>query len=998
MHLLFAALLVADADAEFFSQKVQPVLEARCFKCHGAEKSRGGLRLDSRDAVAKGGSSGPALPLVIKAITHKDADLEMPPDEKLPDGEIAILTRWVEQGAPWPASAVVAKHTGRKEKVITDKDRSWWSYRPVVDPPVPRAGRGWARNEIDRFVAAKLAEARLRPAPAADRATVLRRLTFDLHGLPPAPQEVEAFVRDSAPDAYERAVDRLLASPRYGERWGRYWLDVVHYAESDGHRQDAFRPNAWPYRDWVIRSLNEDKPYDRFVSEQLAGDELAPEDPEVFVATGFLRLGTYEWNQRDVRTQWGNILNELTDLVGDAFLGMGMACARCHDHKFDPILQRDYYRMQAFLAPIAWREDRFLATAVEETQYRAALTVWEQKTAPVRAEIAAVEHKYLESADATALDRFPLDIRALILKPVPQRTPFEHQIADLAFRQVLTERAKIDGAVSGADRARWVALKRKLGAFEAERPRPPPTAFVATDVGPVAPPTFIPAKGEARQVEPGFPTVLGPTAAAIVPPDGGVSTGRRTALARWLTSAENPLTARVMVNRMWQQHFGRGLVATSSDFGRLGEKPSHPELLDWLTSSFIRNGWSLKRLHRLMVTSAAYRQSSRSPLAARAHLRDPENRLLWRMSRHRLDAEQVRDALLATSGELNVAAGGPSVEPTEPRRSIYTRVLRNTRDPLLGAFDPADPFASTSSRNVTTTASQALLLVNGRWPLGRAETMAATLAASAHSREDRLVGAFRRAFGRPPHTDERRVVDRLLTGVQPGTASEDVAVEAMPHRGGKAIRVRAGEIGDRLRLAVPLGLPSDQIAVEAVVLLDSLAEDARGTRVIAAQWPGWSLAVTAEKSKQGAGNVILELAGRVIASDLHIELHRTYQVSLSTTADEATFQVRDLSDPDAPLRTATVKHKPIAFVSTTPLVIGGRAAEANHGWDGLVDEVRISTHALWQFETAPGTLADGAGKQAPLAPLSGHGDASTPAWLVDLCHVLLNSNEFIHVD
>jgi hypothetical protein len=1043
MRPLLLALLAFQAPAqepqetprEFFAARVRPLLEARCFKCHGGEKAKGGLRLDSREALLKGGDQGPAVApgdaaksLLLRAVSYADPDLQMPPKEKLPAGEIEILVRWIKSGAPWSDAPRPAK----KEKEITAGDRAWWAFQPVRDPAPPalKDATGWCRNDVDRFILDRLRAEGLDPAPEADRPTLIRRLTFDLHGLPPSPEEVESFAGDPSPDAYRKLVERLLASPRYGERMARRWLDLVRYSESDGHRQDAYRPHAWRYRDYVVRAFNEDKPYDRFVAEQLAGDELAPDDPAVTVATGFLRLGMYEFNQRNVFAQWSDILNDVTDVAGDVFLGLGMGCARCHDHKFDPILQSDYYRLQAFFSPILWRDDLPLATPEEARAHAAALRTWEEKTAAVRAEIAALEQPYLDSAAKGAVEKFIPEIQEMIRKAPAERAPYERQIAELAWRQVLYDQSQIDGKIKGKDRERWSELRRRLGEFDAELPRPLPPAFVVTDAGPAAPPTLVPGPGR-RDVAPGPIAVLDRLPVSITPT--AASTGRRSALARWIARADHPLTARVRVNRLWQHHFGRGLVATSSDFGKLGEKPSHPDLLDWLASRFVEGGWSAKNLDRLILNSAAYRQSSAHPGAARARLRDPENRLLWRMSPRRLEAEEIRDAMLAASGEIDLAPGGAPADSSGPRRTVYTKAIRNTRDALLEAFDAPDAFSSAPGRNVTTTAPQALLLINGAWPLQRAGAFAERLRRAPA--EGRIDLAWRLAFGRPPRSDEREAATGFLAGASGAAAdlsADPLLTQPTPHRGGQSVRIRGANVEDRLRLADAPLLPSADFTVEAMVVLESLHEDAQ-VRVIASQWagkvdqPGWSLGVTGQKSKHEPRNLILQLVGdagyEVVPSDLRVDLHKLHYVAVSVRIREtgeggATFLLKDLSDPDAPVRAASVPHRVTGrYRSKAALVVGGRDGPAGHGWDGLIDEVRISDAALsreelllhdgapasvvahWKFEPAPGILADSAGRQRPLARTAPRAEAgrADAAW-IDLCHVLLNSNEFLHVD
>ena len=886
-----------------------------------------------------------------------------------------------------------------KRRTITDEDRAFWSLRPVGDPPVPvlgDPGAAGAKKDVDRFVVSKLRVEGLTPAAEADRRTLIRRATFDLHGLPPTPDEVDAFVADQSPDAYEKLIDKLLASPAYGERWARHWLDLVRYAESDGHRQDEYRPDAWPYRDYVIKSFNDDKPYDRFVAEQLAGDEIAPDDPDALVATGFLRHGMYEYNQRDVRKQWSEILNDVTDVTADVFLGLSMGCARCHDHKFDPILQSDYYQLQAFFAPMLPRHDLPRATPQQKAEYAAALKQWEEKTAEIRAGLEAIERPEREKVAKPAIDKFPPDIAALLAKPAPERTPLEHQLAELAYRQVLFEFQRSAGKIEDKkQRERWAELMRRLGEFDAIRPKPLPPAFAATDVGPVGPPAAIFGDPQGRTFEPGYPTVLATQAQPLkVPPiePKASSTGRRTALAKWLTDPAHPLTARVMVNRIWQYHFGRGLVATSSDYGRLGERPSHPELLDYLAKRFVENGWSLKKAHRLIMTSATYRQASVGAVAEAARLKDPDNRLLWRYPARRLDAEQIRDAMLAVGGELDPTAGGPPVDGNTPRRSVYTKTIRNSPDPVLAAFDAPDAFGSAPTRNRTTTATQSLLMVNDPWPLRRAEAFAARLkklrskGGGEDAEAETVRAAYRLAYGRAPDAEELAGGVDFLRGrdagapVASGGADTEKTAAAgdlpltrtMPHRGGQAVVVRDGRPLDMLRAADNPALPSGgDFTVEAVVLLESLYPSAE-VRVIASQWngekstPGWALGVTSEKSKYQPRNLILQICdGRtyeVIPSDFRVELHKSYYLAASVKMSQSgpagvTFYLKDLGDNDAPLRSVVVPHNVTGSYDTgAALVIGGTdgtyrapgrgAPRPPFGWDGLADEVRVTAAAL----------------------------------------------------
>ena len=609
---------------------------------------------------------------------------------------------------------------------FTKEDRAWWAFQPVSQPTIPRAGVGWARNEIDRFVARKFTEQKLHAAQPADKRTLIRRVTLDLSGLPPTLEQINKFLNDPASGAYEKLVDRLLASPRYGERQASLWLDIVRYADSDGYRADHFRPEAWRYRDYVINSFNADKPYNRFVQEQLAGDEIDPGNRDALVATMFLRHWIYEHNQRDVETQWNDILTDVTNVTADTFLGLGMQCARCHDHKFDPILQKDYYRMQAFFAPMLPRATMPVGTVAERKKYLAAHNKWLTETDDLRERIRAIEHPVLlKHATREGFKKFIDKIKVMIRKRPEDRTEYERQIAEMSELQFDVEPDKLSGRLKGATKKEWEALRAELKKFEAQKPKPlPQVQFVMSDAGPNAPVTRIPKNGII--VEPGFPSILDPSIARIMPPPAALqSTGRRTALAKWITGPDNPLTARVMVNRLWQQHFGRGLVANASDFGKLGPPPTHPELLDWLATQFVADGWSLKKMHRLMVTSAIYCQGAAN---ADSEKKDPANTWFARANIQRLTAEQVRDGLLAVAGELDLKQGGASVDANKSsRRSVYRKVMRNKPDEVMHAFDTPDHISHMPQRDVTTTATQSLLMMNSEWTRKRASAFAQRL-------------------------------------------------------------------------------------------------------------------------------------------------------------------------------------------------------------------------------------------------------------------------------
>ncbi|MEX0938074.1 MAG: PSD1 and planctomycete cytochrome C domain-containing protein [Pirellulales bacterium] len=775
-----------DAAMRFFETDVRPLLVDRCWKCHGPKQQKAALRLDSRDAVMAGGDSGAALvpgnvdeSLLTAMITGPDAP--MPPDGELSAKQVAVLTRWIELGAPWPAHDLQAARVPEPDSQFTNEDRGHWAFRPMRVPDVPAvADERNDANEIDAFIVDRLQAEGLSPAPTADRLTLLRRATLDLHGLPPTPEQIEKFFADRSPEAYSNLVDRLLASPRYGEHWARHWLDLVRYADSDGYKADHYRPHAWRYRDYVIRSLNDDKPYDRFLMEQLAGDEIAPDDPEALTATGYLRHWPYEYNQRNVERQWNDILNDVTDVTADVFLGLGMGCARCHDHKFDPILQEDYFRLRAFFAPMMPRDETPLADVAAQKQYEEELARWEAESAAIRERLEEIERPHLEAAAQGAIEKFPENIQAMIRTDLGNRSGREHQLAELAFRQVTFEYDALAGKLKGDEKKEWESLQAQLREFS--KPEPLPVASTVADVRRACPATTIPDDPQQREIPPGFLSILDPEPAEILPPASAPeSTGRRTALARWLVRPDHPLTARVMVNRIWQYHFGTGIVATPSDFGRLGEPPSHMELLDWLAVEFVRSGYSTKHMHRLMMASATYRQRSDAPVEPQARETDPENRLLWRMNVQRLSAEQIRDAALASSGELNLTMGGPSVDTNQSRRTIYTKVLRNTQDPLLDAFDSPPGFESIARRDETTTPTQALLMINGPWLLARAEAMAGRLHdADAATCDEVVERAVLWTLGRAPSAAEREALIQFVERYEGDVKPESSDREELP--------------------------------------------------------------------------------------------------------------------------------------------------------------------------------------------------------------------------
>ena len=665
---------------------------------------------------------------------------------------------------------------------FTSEERSYWAYQPVHKPAVPAVRhRAWVKNEIDAFILAALETKAIEPGPPADKVALLRRATFDLTGLPPTPEEVRSFLADRSPRAYEKVVDRLLASPRYGEKWARHWLDLARYAESEGFKADETRPSAWRYRDYVIRSLNEDKPYDRFVQEQVAGDELWPDDPDALVATGFNRHYPDESNARNLKQRRQEVLNDITDTTGAVFLGVTYACARCHDHKFDAIRQKDYYRLQAFFAATRAKDDYVLASREKQAEHARRLAAWEEATRDVRAQLALIEAPILKAIYDENFSKYPAEIQEAVRMEPAKRDPMQWLMFHKAS-WLLDSKADEDGngirqKLKGEPRAQWEALRAKLAAFDSIKPEPLPIGSGIADVGAEAPPTHVLAGGVYdklwEEVAPGGLSILDPQPAHVVPTADGRSTGRRTALARWLTDPGNPLVARVMVNRIWHHHFGRGIVGTPSDFGVKGEERTHPELLDWLAATLVERGWSLKRMHRLVMLSSAYRQSS--ALRAEAAKADPDDRLLWRFPRHRLTGEEIRDAILAVSGRLDARMGGPSVFPDLPpgmevrggwkkdegeadknRRSVYVFVRRNSRYPLFQAFDMPDTVETCARRANTTTAPQALALLNDGVVLKAAQSFAQRVLDEARPGSDaRVERAYRLAFARAPAAEER---------------------------------------------------------------------------------------------------------------------------------------------------------------------------------------------------------------------------------------------------
>lgn len=726
--LMFGVLAIAPATAPLaagevdFERSIATVLEQRCVSCHGPEKQEGGLDATSLASLLKGGDSGAAVvpgdsdaSILLDMVSG--AKPEMPKGGKpLTKAEIANLRQWIGAGASWPEGVRISTEL--------------WSLRPVIRREPPNVKNSdWVKTPIDAFIAQQLDANALEPSPAADRVALIRRATFDLHGLPPTPQEVDGFVVDQSDGAFAKVIDRLLKSPRYGERWGRHWLDLASYADSHGFELDYPRFNAWRYRDYVIQAFNDDTPYDHFLKEQIAGDVIAPNDPQAVIATGFLTAGPWDYSGFITAIQ-GTVASRgtrLTDLdnmlttVATTTIGLTVGCAKCHDHKFDPIPQKDYYSLQAVFAGVR-RGDRVFRGQASPDQ-------------------------------AIRMEQLRLDIH-------------KKRIGI----------AEID-ALAASDRTEETEKTRAtlcddIAAFEAEYAKLPDVELTYAAIPESPPATHLLHRGDTEspreQVAPAALSAVGALPAELTgaeAPEGE----RRLALARWLTDPKNPLTARVMVNRIWHYHFGRGLVGTAGDFGFNGERPSHPELLDWLASEFQQRKWSVKEMHRLIMLSSTYQQSSQH--SEKGDAVDAGNQLLWRMNRRRMDAEVVRDSVLAVSGQLELEMGGPAFmafryefrksplydyfdrtpRPRQSRRSVYNFIARSTPDPFMDVLDFPVPSSCTPARNSTTTPLQSLSLLNDPFMIEQVEHFAARLA-DAHRGDvpSQVKLAYRLTLAREP--------------------------------------------------------------------------------------------------------------------------------------------------------------------------------------------------------------------------------------------------------
>ncbi len=920
-----AALAQESAAIQHFESKVRPLLADQCFKCHGPDKQRGGLRVDGRAHLLQGGDLGPAIvpgepvkSLLVKAIRHTDPGLKMPPKMKLSKSQADDVALWIKAGAPWPGDAAAVVRKGEKE--ITAKDREHWAFKPVVKPVVPKGV-----HPIDALVAKQLAAKGLKPNPPASKQELIRRATYNLTGLPPTSKEVDDFVRDASPQAYVKLIDRLLESPRYGEKWARHWLDLVRYAETNSYERDSPKPNAWRYRDYVIKSFNADTPYDRFVREQLAGDEIPNPGPDQITATGYYRLGIWDDEPSDRLLARYDGLDDLVMTTSQVFLGITLDCARCHDHKIDPFQQKDYYRFLAFFHNVnhyrnggATDEAPLFANSAEKNSYDLRLKKMAERRDQVQQQITALESEvktaektvrpdmddlkfrfyrsawtklpdfdalkaetvgelpggYFDLAPRTRLDTHGFVFEGTLIVPKTGTYTFYLDSDDgsrlTIAGQKLIEYDGIHGV--GNEKSRTINLKagrvpirldyfqnvggyglyvawsgpempRRLlstppseknasadffKGFRDQTPRGVPKdklkeyaalkkeleslkdpvkvvgvekALCVTEAGPRPAETFVFFRGNPAlprdRVEPGFPLVLGFADPAVKPL--AKTTGRRTALADWIASRDNPLSSRVIVNRLWQFHFGRGLVRSASNFGVQGDRPTHPELLDWLAATFVEKGWSMKEFHRLVMTSNLYQASTRGQPEALAV--DPANDLLWRFDMRRLSAEEIRDSVLAVSGNLNLQMFGPGIYPEIPkevlagqsipgkgwgkstpeeqaRRSVYVHIKRSLLLPILEAFDAAETDRSAPVRFSSTVPTQALMMINSAFLNKQAEIFAERLRRESGTlAKDQVRSGLSLATSRPPTEAEIERGLRLISGLREGGASPELALK-----------------------------------------------------------------------------------------------------------------------------------------------------------------------------------------------------------------------------
>jgi hypothetical protein len=950
------------AKSEFFENRVRPILQAHCVSCHGEAVQQGGLRLDTREGFLKGGKRGPVLApekpaesLLLQVVTNHPT-LKMPPNGPLKPQQITALTEWVRTGATWP------EYAGKPKQ---EHQAALWSLRSVRKPPVPKTKNQKTshqppttshRNPIDAFILQKLDANGLTPAPPATKVQLMRRAYFDLIGLPPTPQEIAAYLADRSPNAYEKLLDRLLASPHYGERWSRYWLDLVRFADTNGYERDDEKPYAWKYRDYVIRSLNQDKPYNRFVTEQLAGDELPDRNEETVTATAFLRIGTWDDEPNDPLEYKYDRLDDLVHATTSAFLGFTVRCARCHDHKFDPISQKDYYAIANAFAG-----------------------------------------GYLEAGD-----------RKLMGGPPPEKLGY----ATLGFT---------------------------------EKGRDAPTLRLLKNGNP---------HSEGEAVPPGFLSMVTQVKREVVPPPPDAKTStRRLQLARWITDPAHPLTARLFVNRLWQHHFGQGLVRTPNNFGSKGAPPTHPELLDWLAADFVAHGWKTKRMHRMIMLSNAYRMASIHPQQTAYERKDALNRFLWRAHRRRLDADAMRDSILTVSGDLNPKMGGPGFLPAVPqevleglskkgaewnpsapdeqrRRSVYMYLKRALLLPLLTVFDFGDTTAPLEQRDVTTVAPQALSLLNNPFVHQQSDVFARRIEKEVGAdRVKQIERAWRLAFGRAPTTTESRAALAYLQRtpavprVQAPVTGELTATQAIRLwlRADKGVQTDANGKVTAWADQSKLGFQAVQAVGDAQPTL--IPEALRGQPALRFDGKDDFLGLVAPVLTSQQFSIFAVASDRA-PNESHREIFSNWRrednvgtsVFLGTTG-AATVRFTDyftsagiLSRPQQPFIltgiadtgsvTVSQNRTEMARLATSlvtrnlapPYVIGQQGNINGEFWNGDIFEILVFDRALSAVECEQ--VWDMLNHRYGLAPRVPTADAA----LASLCRVLMNANEFLYVD
>ncbi len=802
----FGRVVSADAESlpeaeRVLFERASAVLTEHCLRCHSGESPESGLNLTTRDGILAGGElEGAAFDPEDRAASSlllalRYETLEMPPNGRLADADIQAVENWAQAGLPWPSDRAHLEYEAEEgPPPVNDQTRRFWSFQPLRNPEIPPAS--WSHNPIDAFIVHRLKEHGLTPSAPADPASLVRRLHYDLLGLPPDPDFVDEWSErlrgDSGQirqDELSRLTDRLLQSPHYGEHWGRHWLDLVRYAETNSYERDGAKPHVWRYRDYVIRAFNEDRPYDRFLMEQLAGDELFPESADGLIATGYYRLGRWDDEPADRLLAFYDDLDDIITTTCQTMLGLTVNCARCHDHKIDPIPQRDYYRLAAFFRQIN-RYGRRSARTVEEASVREVALPEDDGTLAVQQQ----EHARRLAETIRLMEQFEQQVLPL-LSP-PRKEDFQFEDNRLSIVRSLQGRGLTEAQVS-----HYADLTERLKELNDSRPTGLAKVLCVTENVRTIHPTFVLQRGSphspGEEVSPGFPSVLSAADPVLPPmPADATTSGRRSVLAKWIASPDNPLTARVMVNRIWQYHFGRGLVRSSSDFGFQGTPPTHPDLLDWLAGQFIRSGWSVKALHRLILSSATWQMAS----APRAECleKDPVNDLFWRFDMRRLTAEEIRDSILWASGSLNqTKMFGPSVYTDIPdevkagqsrpgsgwgtsspeersRRSIYIHVKRSLRDPLLESFDFPDADQTCPVRFETTQPTQALGLMNSAFIQEQAAAFAACVNAE-WTRSQQVRWILWRVMQRQPTADQVERGIRFLQDLeqQEGLGPED---------------------------------------------------------------------------------------------------------------------------------------------------------------------------------------------------------------------------------